>query len=115
MPRNMSFALTTDQIRCRIKTVTRRKGWQFLKAGTVLNACVKCMGLRPGEKIQHLGKIMVTDVRREPLNLITRDDVWAEGFNGKETTPGDFVKLFCKNMGGDPSQIVTRIEFKYVD
>lgn len=33
MPRNMSFALTTSQIRDRSKTVTRRFGWWFLVPG----------------------------------------------------------------------------------
>ena len=33
MARNMSFTLTTWQIREQTKTVTRRKGWQFLKPG----------------------------------------------------------------------------------
>lgn len=61
MPRNISFALTTDQIRDRTKTVTRRKGWKFLKAGDTLNACVKCMGLRPGEQIERLAIIRVVD------------------------------------------------------
>jgi len=47
MPRNISFALTTKQIRNRSKTVTRRLGWLHIKKGDVLNACVKCMGLKP--------------------------------------------------------------------
>ncbi|QDT07976.1 hypothetical protein K227x_64060 [Rubripirellula lacrimiformis] len=79
MPRNISFALTTQQIRDKTKTVTRRKGWKFLKPGDILNGCVKCMGLRPGEKIERLGQIYVTDVRREPLNLI-QDGAAKEGF-----------------------------------
>jgi len=36
MPRNISFALTTQQVRNRTKTVTRRAGWLFLKAGDIL-------------------------------------------------------------------------------
>lgn len=65
MPRNISFALTTEQIRNRTKTVTRRLGWKNLKVGQVLNACVKCMGLKPGEQIQRLGQIRVVDVTFE--------------------------------------------------
>ena len=86
MPRNISFALTTKQIRDRTKTVTRRKGWKFLKAGDILNACVKCMGLKPGEKIERLCQIEVTDVRVEPLDQMSSDreygdaDATAEGF-----------------------------------
>ena len=62
MPRNMSFMLTTEQIRNRTKTVTRRLGWQFLKTGDVLNACVKCQGLKPGETVERLCQIRVTSV-----------------------------------------------------
>lgn len=120
MPRNMSFSLTTDQIRNRTKTVTRRKGWKFLKAGTVINACVKCMGLKPGEKVEKLCQIFITDVRRESLDNMDHD-----GFGSYGNTEADkegfplltgieFVNMFCKHMGGEPDQIVTRIEFEYI-
>ena len=46
MPRNMSFAMTTEQIRARTKTVTRRFGWWFLKAGDQVWAVEKAMGLK---------------------------------------------------------------------
>lgn len=42
--RNMSFSLTTDQIRGRTKTVTRRLGWRFLQSGDQVQACVKSRG-----------------------------------------------------------------------
>lgn len=48
MPRNMSFTLTIEQMRARTKTVTRRKGWAFLKPGDLVWAVVKGMGLKPG-------------------------------------------------------------------
>ena len=57
MPRNMSFALTTEQFLNRTKTVTRRKGWRFLKPGDVVMGCKKCMGLKPGEQLERLGLI----------------------------------------------------------
>lgn len=113
MPRNISFALTTDQIRNRTKTVTRRLGWKNLKAGDVLNACVKCMGLKKGEKPERLGQIRVVDVRREPLDgpYSMRESI-REGF---AFSWPEFVAMFCEHMGGDPSQEVTRIEFEYLD
>ena len=46
MPRNMSFALTTEQVRRREKTVTRRRGWWFLKPGDIVTAVKKARGLR---------------------------------------------------------------------
>ena len=115
MARNISFALTTEQIRNKTKTVTRRLGWKFLKPGDVLNACVKCMGLKPGEKIERLGQIRVVNVRREELSdMIEAEDsreAAAEGF--PELTNTGFVQMFCEHMKVKPSQIVTRIEFEY--
>lgn len=113
MPRNISFALTTEQIRNRTKDVTRRVGWRNLKVGERLNACVKCQGLKPGEAIERLGLIEVVSVRRECLIDITADDVRREGFPGMK--PSEFVKMFCENMKVDAFSEVTRIEFRYVD
>jgi hypothetical protein len=119
MPRNISFALTTDQIRNRTKTVTRRLGWKNLKPGQVLNACVKCMGLKPGEQIQRLGQIRVLDVRQESLQLMCDDRTYGRKEAKREGFPAmrghEFATMFCKHMGGDLDQVVTRIEFEYVD
>ena len=117
MPRNISFALTTEQIRNRTKTVTRRLGWKFLKHGDVLNACVKCMGLKPGEKIERLGQIAVVNVWQEPLEIMLEAEdnaeAAAEGF--PELTNAGFVDMFCRHMKVQPWQIVTRIEFRYLE
>ena len=119
MPRNISFALTTDQIRQRTKTVTRRKGWKFLKRGDILNGCVKCMGLKPGEKIERLGQIRVTSVTQESLRVLCDDRTYGrkeakrEGF--PEMRGHEFALMFCQHMGGDLDQVVTRIEFEYVE
>lgn len=119
MTRNMSFSLTTEQIRNRTKTVTRRRGWTFVKPGDLINACVKCMGLRPGEKIQKLCQLRVIDVRREHLSEMCRNRTYRrkeakrEGF--PEMRGHEFVLMFCQHMGGDVDQVVTRIEFAYVN
>ena len=119
MPRNISFALTTDQIRKRTKTVTRRQGWQFLKPGDVLNACVKCMGLKPGEKIERLGQIRVVDVRRESLQRLREERTYGRKEARREGFPKlrgwEFAIMFAQNMGGALDQEVTRIEFEYLD
>ena len=118
MPRNMSFALTTQQFKDRTKTVTRRKGWKFLKKGDILNGCVKCMGLKRGEKIEKLGQIKVLDVRREPLGRMMtdwaygREELKKEGF--PDYKPGDFFKLFG-SQGVGLQDDITRIEFEYLD
>jgi len=110
--------MTTEQIRNRTKTVTRRKGWRQLQCGTILNACRKCMGLRPGETIEKLATIRVVDVQREPLDLMMSPgygdgECRMEGFP-KMKGP-EFVEMFVKHMGGTSDQEVTRIEFEYVD
>ncbi len=112
MPRNISFALTTEQFLNRTKTVTRRLGWKNLKAGDIRMGCEKCMGLRPGEKLNRLGLIRAVKVWREPLCDITMDDVEREGFPGKDCKW--FIEMFCREMGGRPYQRVTRIEFEYL-
>lgn len=113
MARNMSFFLTTDQIRNRTKTVTRRLGWKFLQPGDILNACVKCQGLKKGQRIEKLCQIRVISTRLEALARCTDDDAAREGFPGM--TGLEFAQMFCKHMGGDGRQFVNRIEFEYVD
>lgn len=110
--RNMSFSLTTEQIRNRTKTVTRRRGWKFLKPGDLLNACVKCMGLKPGEQVEKLAVIRVVMVTHEELQVCTDSDAAREGF--PQMTGAEFVEMFCRHMGGDRYQQVTRIEFEFV-
>lgn len=113
MAGNMSFMLTTEQVREQKKTVTRRLGWRNLKAGDELNACVKCMGLKQGEKIERLAKIRVVNVRRERLCDITPDDVIREGFEGQSAEW--FIDMFMREMGVPSSAEVTRIEFEYIN
>ncbi|MCB1641787.1 MAG: hypothetical protein KDI37_08655 [Xanthomonadales bacterium] len=95
--------------------MTRRKGWKRLEPGTVLNACVKCMGLKPGEKIEKICQIRVVDVRREPLTaIIDEGQAGADREGYPLISPRRFVEVFCEHMGGDENQEVTRIEFEYV-
>ena len=109
---NMSFMLTTEQIRDRTKTVTRRLGWKNLKKGTIINACEKCQGLKKGEKVKVLCKIRVTDVRKEALNKITDADCIREGF--PHMTASEFIQMFKINMKCGDMAIVSRIEFEYI-
>lgn len=122
--RNMSFALTTDQIKAGTKTVTRRAGWLHLKPGDMLRPVKKCMGLKPGEKIDPLrDPLRVVSVRREPLKAMTDDldygfrECELEGFGEHPAYrwPSEFVAMFCStHKGCTPETEVTRIEFEYV-
>lgn len=112
--RNMSFMLTTDQVRRREKTVTRRIGWLFLKPGDLVQAVEKGMGLKKGETVTRLAVIRVESCRREPLDSITADDCRREGF--PEMTPAEFVEMFRRSHGRiEPGEPINRIEFSYVD
>ncbi len=112
--RNMSFMLTTQQVIDETKDVTRRLGWGKLIPGNQLNACEKCMGLKPGQKIIRLKVIEVVSVRHEPLSAIRDepDGCAREGFPGM--TSDEFIAMFNSHMGGGPDLMVNRIEFKYL-
>ena len=122
MPRNMSFSMTTDAIRDRSKTVTRRLGWYFLKPGDLLWACEKCMGLKKGEKVKRLALIRVVSVTGEPLNKIIQhgqEECDREGF--PHLTPIGFIHMFIaandlvRKTYSAATQVVKRIEFEYVE
>lgn len=112
--RHMSFALTTAQVRARTKTVTRRRGWEFAKAGDVVQPVVKGQGLKKGETVETIGgPIRFVRVDRVVLGDITPQDVHREGF--PQMTRNEFVKMFTKHNGCRTYDKVTRIEFEYVD
>lgn len=112
MSRLMSVALTTDAVRERRKTVTRRLGWTFLRPGDRLTLCAKVRGRRPGEPIVRLAEVEVMFVSRERLWDITRGDVVREGF--PDMTPNGFLTFFCEHMRVSPDAEVTRIEWRYL-
>lgn len=113
--RNMSFALTTEQVRRREKTVTRRLGWLWLQRGELLQPVVKCQGLKKGERVEKIGgPIRVVDVSREVLGQgVSQSDVLREGF--PDLTPQQFIAFFCAHNGCQPTDVVTRIKFEYVE
>jgi hypothetical protein len=80
VPSLTAVSLTEAEVRDRTKTVTRRTGWQTLRAGDRLTLCRKVMGRRPGEPLERIAEVEVTSVRREPLDAITAANVTAEGF-----------------------------------
>ncbi|MCK5640641.1 MAG: hypothetical protein KAJ19_07585 [Gammaproteobacteria bacterium] len=114
MPRNMSFALTTEQVRNQTKTVTRRQGWANLKPGILLQPVVKGMGLKKGEKVEKIGGLIrVLSVRREMIWPISSFDLVREGF--PEMSRDDFVRMYCTANKVLASDYCHRIEFEYVN
>jgi hypothetical protein len=106
----MSFNLTKKQMYARIKDVTRRLGWDFLKAGDIVMACEKCQGLKKGEKIVRIYPIKIISVTNQPLYYITKEEVKREGF--PYMTADEFISMFTKEMKCHWTQKVNRIEFK---
>ena len=115
--RNMSFSMTTKQIRNRTKTVTRRLGWKFLQSGQLIRAVEKGMGLKKGEKTKELAILRIVSVRREQLNWIYYTDPYneliREGFPHMITS--NFIDMFCSANKCTPESEITRIEFEYAD
>lgn len=122
MARLMSVAMTTTAVIERRKTVTRRKGWTFLKPGDRLALCQKVRGRKPGEPLVRLAEVEVVGVRREPLSWLrspgaalwwAETEIAAEGFPGMD--PRDFVqRFFIDAQGMSPDDEVTRIEWRYL-
>lgn len=106
----MSFSLTTEAMKTGKKTVTRRMGWNTLKAGEIIQAVEKCQGLRKGEKIKPIRQILIKSVCSERLDAITEQEVRKEGF--PEMSRKEFIEMFCRSHKGcTPSTMITRIEF----
>lgn len=120
----MSVAFTEDAVRARTKTVTRRKGWLFLKPGDRLTLCRKVMGRKPDEPLVRIVDVEVISARREPLSLLTTEvfgipvygarEVRLEGF--PDLHPRQFVqRFFIDAQGMSVDDDVTRIEWRYLD
>ena len=111
--RHISFSHTTEQMRAKTKTVTRRLRWATLKAGETLMAAEKIMGLPKGAKIATIGPIEIISVRTEPLETVLQEGpagMAREGFPGM--SPAEYVAFFCKANRCPPSAIIRRIEFR---
>ncbi len=123
MARLMSVAFTEDAVRARTKTVTRRKGWTFLKPGDQLILCRKVMGRKKGEPLVKVAEVEVVEVWREPLGMLLPSwgrrnygeaEMVREGFPGME--PDEFVRrYFVEAQGMGEHDTVTRIEWRYLD
>lgn len=111
--RNMSFSMTTGQVRARSKTVTRRLGWDDLKQGEKFRAIVKGQGLKKGEKVERMSVLECVSNTAEQVRSITKMECVLEGFPHMQ--PGEFVNMFCRANKCKPDRVIRRIEFRYVD
>lgn len=120
MPRLMSVAFTEQAVVERRKTVTRRKGWTFLKPGDRLTLVRKAMGRKPDEPLVRLAEVEVLDVHRELLlDIAAAGELTAEGFPDLEALNAEgcaeFVRRYFRPQGLDFHSFVTRIEWRYLD
>jgi hypothetical protein len=128
MSRLMSVSFTEQAVRERRKTVTRRKGWwvdkngrRLLHPGDRLTLCRKVMGRKPGEPLERICEVEVVSVHREPLHFVQCDgELTKEGFPELEPVRvldgwGTFVRRYFMPQGIGPSDLVTRIEWRYLD
>lgn len=121
MTRRISCAMTVEAVENMTKTVTRRHPdtWRNLKPGDELIPVAKAMGLKKGEKQRKLARVLVTDVRVEPIHLMTSDIDTSYGLQEcrleglPEMTPAEFV-TFWMNAHGH-STWCRRIEWRYLE
>lgn len=114
--RNISFYATKQQVRDGIKDVTRRTGWKDARPGLMLQPVEKAQGLKKGEKVVKLrGPILLVRVSFEPLYMIYDNpfEVIREGF--ADMSPCEFMDMFCAMNKCEPSEVITRLEFRYTD
>lgn len=113
MPRNMSFAMTTKQIRAQSKRVTRRQGWTNLEPGTLIQPVEKAMGLKKGEKVKKIGGLIrILSNQSQVIRDMQEPDLHLEGF--PEMNIDEFIEMYCKANNVRPSDICNRIEFEYL-
>lgn len=113
MPRLMSVALTEQAVVERRKTVTRRLGWLHAEVGMPLTLCRKVMGRKKGEPLVRVAEVQLVAVDQQPLHVDnTGWDAQLEGF--PDWTWPRFVEFFCGEMGVEPHQVVTRLEWRYL-
>lgn len=121
MSRLMSVTLTEQAVADRTKTVTRRLGWwadkngrRLIYPGDRLTLCRKVMGRKPGEPLVRLAEVEVLDMSRQQVRVQnTPGEAAREGF--PDWTWPEFVAFFCEEMRCEPTTVVTRIEWRYLD
>ncbi|MGH9159145.1 MAG: ASCH domain-containing protein [Vicinamibacteraceae bacterium] len=118
--RRMSFSHAASEVRARMKTVTRRVGWRFLKPNELIQAVDTARGSRSAEPARLLAVLRVRDVRVEPLARLIENARYAEDELPREGYPcwsrDDFIARFLRRHRLTTADIdVTRIEFEYVE
>jgi hypothetical protein len=114
--KNISFSMSTEQVRRHEKTVTRRLGWKTLRPGTFLQAVEKAQGLKKGEHVKPICVIRVVSVTPERLGdilayFLPMAELKREGF--PDLTLAEFITMFMDANHCTTDTMVNRIEFEY--
>lgn len=122
----MSVSMTKDAVYTRVKTATRRREdtWGYLQPGDVLVLIEKGQGLRKGEHQVEICKVVVVDVRVEPLSAIHNELAATRREGLGHLTPDEFVIFWLRSHGYPtehantaalrPDPDVRRIEWEYL-
>lgn len=116
MTRLMSFSMTTEAYRLRLKPVTRRDRWWFLRPGDILMGVEKCQGIPKGEHVVKMHRLRVVSTRPEPLRLLLDDPEYGASEMVLEClceTAEEFCDRYIRHNGGDLDTLRNRIEFEH--
>ncbi len=113
--RQISFAHTKPQILDGSKDVTRRYGWTFVRVGELLQGIEKGQGIPKGGHVATLRQIRVVSARREKLSRLLEEPDYGADEMRREGFPGENPQCFIDSYFRSASDVVTRIEFEYVD
>lgn len=124
MTRRMSCSMTTDAVRNRTKTVTRRetRTWRNLQVGDRLTLVEKAMGLPKGAKQVVLAEVEIVSVRCEPITAIWDEPGGVEAEGITDMSPNRFAYWWAEHHGFTgaltPEQLrgvwCRRIEWRYL-
>ena len=113
--------MTIDAVRAQTKTVTRRHvdTWKDLKPGDRLTLIEKGMGLPKGEHQVVLADVEITDVRVEPIGMVTFEKNATRREGMPRLTAAQFIRFWLDAHGyrwprGDARTECRRIEWRYL-
>ncbi len=109
----MGFTLTHNMVLKRVKTLTHRYGWYDLIPGNYVVAVEKTRGLKRNGKPAYIATLKIKSVKREPMNAMEDADITYAGF--PEMNRFEFMNMLCKAMKVKHDEVITRIEFEYVN
>lgn len=118
----MHFGETTEAIRQRRQTVTRRLEPNFvhLKRGDIIEAVAEYWMLHCPIAVPIMVRLEVVSVRLEPLRRLTDDAVYGEtesrleGISPSVSVRARVSHIFYRHKASSLDTLIARIEFRYL-